>query len=423
MSENSLLAELEWRGLISQTTDRKELSEALDKKPLTLYVGFDPTAPSLHVGNLVVLLALRRFQLAGHRPIALVGGATGLVGDPSGRSDERTLNEEATVKEWVERIRKQVSKFIDFDLTPNGALVANNLDWTAPLSAIEFLRDIGKHFSVNLMLSKDSVSSRLESNGISYTEFSYQVLQSYDFLELFRRENCVLQIGGSDQWGNITAGLDLIRRVTGGSAHALTIPLLAKADGSKFGKTASGSIWLDPELTSPYAFYQYWFNSDDKDVIPFIKVFTFASREETSELEKEVNENPGARNAQRYLACELTSLVHSPEVIERIELVSKALFGQGELSEVDLETLASAANQLPNTVIEGEFPSVIDLFHAAGIVESKSAARRLIKEGGAYINNQRVADESAIPAESELIHGRYLILRKGKKELGVVIRG
>jgi tyrosyl-tRNA synthetase len=271
MSENSLLTELEWRGLISQTTDRKELSEALDKKPLTLYVGFDPTAPSLHVGNLVVLLALRRFQLAGHRPIALVGGATGLVGDPSGRSDERTLNEEATVQEWVERIRKQVSKFIDFDLTPNGALVANNLDWTAPLSAIEFLRDIGKHFSVNQMLTKDSVSSRLESNGISYTEFSYQVLQSYDFLELFRRENCVLQIGGSDQWGNITAGLDLIRRVTGGSGHALTIPLLAKADGSKFGKTASGSIWLDPELTSPYAFYQYWFNSDDKDVIPFIK--------------------------------------------------------------------------------------------------------------------------------------------------------
>jgi tyrosyl-tRNA synthetase len=423
MSENSLLTELEWRGLISQTTDRKELSEALDKKPLTLYVGFDPTAPSLHVGNLVVLLALRRFQMAGHRPIALVGGATGLVGDPSGRSDERTLNEEATVQEWVERIRKQVSKFIDFDLTPNGALVANNLDWTAPLSAIEFLRDIGKHFSVNLMLSKDSVASRLESNGISYTEFSYQVLQSYDFLELFRRENCVLQIGGSDQWGNITAGLDLIRRVTGGSAHALTIPLLAKADGSKFGKTASGSIWLDPELTSPYAFYQYWFNSDDKDVIPFIKVFTFATRDEVIELEKEVSENPGARNAQRYLARELTSLVHAPEVIERIELVSKALFGQGELSEVDLETLASAANQLPNTVIEGEFPSVIDLFHASGIVESKSAARRLIKEGGAYINNQRVADESAIPRESELIHGRYLILRKGKKELGVAIKG
>jgi tyrosyl-tRNA synthetase len=273
------------------------------------------------------------------------------------------------------------------------------------------------------MLSKDSVSSRLESNGISYTEFSYQVLQSYDFLELFRRENCVLQIGGSDQWGNITAGLDLIRRVTGGSAHALTIPLLAKADGSKFGKTASGSIWLDPELTSPYAFYQYWFNSDDKDVIPFIKVFTFATRDEVIELEKEVSENPGARNAQRYLARELTSLVHAPEVIERIELVSRALFGQGELSEVDLETLASAANQLPNTTIEGEFPSAIDLFHAAGIVESKSAARRLIKEGGAYINNQRVADESASPSESELIHGRYLILRKGKKELGVAIKG
>lgn len=422
MGENSLLSELEWRGLISQTTDRKELAAALDQQPLTLYVGFDPTAPSLHVGNLVVLLALRRFQMAGHRPIALVGGATGLVGDPSGRSDERTLNEEGTVLEWVERIRKQVSKFIDFNITPNGALVVNNLDWTSSLSAIEFLRDIGKHFSINLMLSKDSVASRLESNGISYTEFSYQVLQSYDYLELFRRENCILQIGGSDQWGNITAGLDLIRRVTGGSAHALTIPLLAKADGSKFGKTAAGSIWLDPELTSPYAFYQYWFNSDDKDVIPFIKVFTFATREEVSELEKEVSENPGARNAQRYLARQLTRLVHSPDLIEQIELVSKALFGQAELSDVDQATLASAAQQLPMVEIVGEFPSVIDLFHSAGIVDSKSAARRLIKEGGAYINNQRILDEGAIPHQSELIYGQYLILRKGKKELGVAIR-
>ena len=419
---NALLEDLEWRGLIAQSTDRKQLEEALSK-PICLYLGVDPTAPSMHLGNLVVFLVLRRFQLAGHRPIPLVGGATGLVGDPSGKNDERSLNEEKLVSDWVAKIKKQVEKIIDFSDKKTGAIMVNNLDWTKPVSALDFLRDIGKHFSVNQMLTKDSVSSRLESNGISYTEFSYQVLQSYDFLELFRRENCVLQIGGSDQWGNITAGLDLIRRVTGGSGHALTIPLLAKADGSKFGKTASGSIWLDPELTSPYAFYQYWFNSDDKDVIPFIKVFTFSTREETTELEKEVSENPGARNAQRYLARELTSLVHSPEVIDRIELVSKALFGQGELGEVDLETLASAASQLPNTIIEGEFPSVIDLFHAAGIVESKSAARRLIKEGGAYINNQRVADESAIPTESELIHGRYLILRKGKKELGVVIRG
>ena len=260
---SQFLDDLRWRGLIAQTTDEKELATALEK-PITLYIGFDPTAPSIHVGNLVVLLVLRRFQLAGHHPIALVGGATGLVGDPSGRNEERSLNSSEIVEQWVNRIKLQVSSVLDFKVASNPAVVVNNLDWTSPLSAIEFLRDIGKHFSVNQMLTKDSVSSRLESNGISYTEFSYQVLQSYDFLELFRRENCVLQIGGSDQWGNITAGLDLIRRVTGGSGHALTIPLLAKADGSKFGKTASGSIWLDPELTSPYAFYQYWFNSDDK---------------------------------------------------------------------------------------------------------------------------------------------------------------
>jgi tyrosyl-tRNA synthetase len=269
----ALIEDLKWRGLFSQSTDEAALIEAL-KKPTTLYIGFDPTAPSLHVGNLVVLLALRRFQLGGHIPIALVGGATGLIGDPSGKNEERSLNTTDVVAAWVERIRVQVSKYLDFNAKDNAAIVANNLDWTSPLSAIEFLRDIGKHFSVNQMLAKDSVSSRLEAGGISYTEFSYQVLQSFDFLELFRRHNCTLQLGGSDQWGNITAGLDLIRRVESGSAHALTIPLLAKADGSKFGKTAGGAIWLDPEMTSPYAFFQYWLNTDDKDVINFFKVFS-----------------------------------------------------------------------------------------------------------------------------------------------------
>ena len=327
-SQVHLLDDLKWRGLFSQSTDEEALREAM-KKPLTLYIGFDPTAPSLHVGNLVVLLALRRFQLAGHNPIALVGGATGLIGDPSGKSEERTLNTSDVVEQWVGRIKDQVSKFLDFKASPNPAIVVNNLDWTSPLSAIEFMRDIGKHFSVNQMLSKDSVSSRLESGGISYTEFSYQVLQSFDFLELYRRNKCTLQLGGSDQWGNIVGGLDLIRRVEGGSGHALTIPLLAKADGTKFGKTAGGSIWLDPSMTSPYAFFQYWLNTDDKDVINFLKVFSFKSREEIESLEKTHLENPGAREAHRALARELTSLVHSQDICDRVEAAARALFGQG----------------------------------------------------------------------------------------------
>jgi tyrosyl-tRNA synthetase len=299
----NLIEDLRWRGLVAQSTDEAALLESL-KKPITLYIGFDPTAPSLHVGNLVVLLVLRRFQLAGHNPIALVGGATGLVGDPSGRNDERTLNSSEVVEDWVSRIRNQVAAFLDFDAENNPALVVNNLDWTSPLSAIEFLRDIGKHFSVNQMLAKDSVSSRLEAGGISYTEFSYQVLQSYDYLELFRRNNCTLQLGGSDQWGNIVAGLDLIRRVEQGSAHALTVPLLAKADGTKFGKTAGGSVWLDPEMTSPYAFFQFWLNTEDKDVVNFLKVFSFLSHAEIDALEVGHTANPGLREAHRL------SLIH-----------------------------------------------------------------------------------------------------------------
>ncbi len=416
-----LLDDLKWRGLIAQTTDEKALREAL-KKPITLYVGFDPTAPSIHVGNLVVLFVLRRFQLAGHNPLPLVGGATGLVGDPSGKNEERTLNTTDVVAQWVNRIKKQLSKFMDFESKTNPAVMVNNLDWTAPMSAIEFLRDIGKHFSVNQMLNKDAVSSRLEKDGISYTEFSYQVLQSMDYLELYRRYNCTLQIGGSDQWGNITAGLDLIRRVESGSAHALTVPLLTKADGAKFGKTAGGSVWLDPEMTSPYAFFQYWLNSDDKDVVNFLKVFSFKSRAEIEALEKSHNENPGAREAHRELARELTSLVHSPEIAQRVEDAARALFGQGDLTELDETTLAGALSELPRVQVKNgeEIPTWVDLLAATGVVDSKSAARRIVKEGGAYLNNEKVVAEDFRLEKTHFLCGKYAVLRKGKRDLAAV---
>jgi tyrosyl-tRNA synthetase len=416
-----LIDDLKWRGLIAQTTDEAELRKAL-AKPITLYVGFDPTAPSIHVGNLVVLFVLRRFQLAGHNPLPLVGGATGLVGDPSGKNEERTLNTTEVVGQWVDRIKGQLSKFMDFETAKNPAVMVNNLDWTAPMSAIEFLRDIGKHFSVNQMLNKDAVSARLEKDGISYTEFSYQVLQSMDYLELYRRHNCTLQIGGSDQWGNITAGLDLIRRVESGSAHALTVPLLTKADGTKFGKTAGGSVWLDPEMTSPYAFFQYWLNSDDKDVINFLKVFSFKSRAEIEALESAHNANPGAREAHRELARELTSLVHSPEIAVRVEEAARALFGQGDLTSLDEGTLAAALAELPRTQIErgSEMPTWVDLLAATGVVDSKSAARRIVKEGGAYLNNEKVTGEDFRVEKSHFLCGKYAVLRKGKRDLAAV---
>ena len=417
----NLIEDLRWRGLLAQSTDEAALAESL-KKPLTLYVGFDPTAPSLHVGNLVVLLVLRRFQLAGHIPLALVGGATGLVGDPSGKNEERTLNSSDTVSEWVGRIKEQVSVFLDFNTSKNPAKVVNNLDWTSPLSAIEFLRDIGKYFSVNQMLARDSVASRLEAGGISYTEFSYQVLQSYDYLELFRHYNCTLQLGGSDQWGNIVAGLDLIRRVEQGSGHALTVPLLTKADGTKFGKTAGGSVWLDPEMTSPYAFFQYWLNTDDKDVINFLKVFSFKSHAEITELEKSHIENPGLREAHRELARELTTLVHSKEVAERVEAAAKALFGQGDLAQLDLLTLKSALSELPQTKVSSleEIPTWVDLIAATGVVESKSAARRIVKEGGAYLNNEKISGEEFRPSKNDFLCGKYAVLRKGKRDLAAI---
>ena len=417
----NLIEDLRWRGLIAQSTDEKALIDAL-KKPLTLYIGFDPTAASLHVGNLVVLLVLRRFQLAGHNPIALVGGATGLVGDPSGRNDERTLNSNEVVDGWVKGIRKQVAAFLDFDTKVNPAVVVNNLDWTAPLSAIEFLRDIGKHFSVNQMLSKESVSARLEAGGISYTEFSYQVLQSFDFLELYRRNNCTLQLGGSDQWGNIVAGLDLIRRVESGSGHALTVPLLAKSDGSKFGKTAGGSIWLDPTMTSPYAFFQFWLNTEDKDVINFLKVFSFKSHEQITVLENSHALNPGLREAHRALAQELTTMVHGADATARVESAARALFGQGDLAELDETTLTSALAELPRTVIskDQEFPTWVDLLAATGVVDSKSAARRVIKDGGAYLNNEKVLSEEFALTKSSFLCGKYAVLRKGKRDLAAV---
>ncbi len=418
---SALLADLEWRKSLAQTTDRGELENFLNSGSRSLYIGFDPTAPSLHLGNLAVLTVLRRFQLAGHKPIALVGGATGLVGDPSGRNSERTLNEVEVVADWVERIRKQLEGFLDFK-GKNAAVMANNLDWTAPVSAISFLRDIGKHFSVNQMLAKESVSARLEAGGISYTEFSYQVLQAFDFLELFRRNECALQVGGSDQWGNIVAGVDLIRRVEGKSAHALTIPLMTKVDGTKFGKTASGAVWLEPKMTSPYAFFQFFLNSDDRDVEQLLRSFSFKSHEELDALFESLRTNPGAREAHRALAREITTLIHGESETKNVEAAAKALFGQGELKDLDLTTLAGALSELPKTTVAKgtTIPTWVDLIVATGLVESKSAARRIVKEGGAYLNNTKISGEDFAPDSKDLLHGRFLVLRKGKRDLAAV---
>ncbi|TDD01270.1 tyrosine--tRNA ligase [Nonomuraea deserti] len=415
-----ILDDLAWRGLIAQSTDLDALRASMAKGPITVYSGFDPTAPSLHVGHFVPLLTLRRFQLAGHRPIGLVGGATGLIGDPSGRNTERALNSSDIVAEWVERLRGQVGRFLDFDARPNAALMVSNLDWTGELTAIDFLRDIGKHFPVNRMLAREAVSARLSGEGLSYTEFSYQILQSYDYLELFRRYGCTLQIGGSDQWGNITAGADLVRRIEGAHVHALTLPLITKADGTKFGKTAGGALWLDPEMTSPYAFYQYFLNSDDRDVIHYLKVFTFKSREEIEELEKAVAERPFARQAQRALAEDLTELLHGKRELDAVVAASKALFGQGALEELPAATLGAALAEVPKAKVESLGAAFVDLLSDSGLVESKSAARRAVKEGGAYLNNVKITDESYVPTSDDLLAGRYMVLRRGKKSIGGV---
>ena len=417
-----IIDDLSWRGLIAVSTDLHDLRKALDTGQVTVYVGFDPTAPSLHIGNLVQLLTLRRLQLAGHRPIGLVGGATGLIGDPSGKSAERTLNSPEVVANWVERIRGEVSHFLDFTPGPASALLVSNLDWTGNLSAIDFLRDVGKHFPVNQMLSREVVRARLETVGITFTEFSYQVLQANDFLELHRRYGCSLQIGGSDQWGNLVSGVDLIRRVTGDVAHALATPLITKPDGTKYGKTEGEAVWLSPELMSPYAFYQFWINRTDAEVPSLLRVFTFRTRGEIEELERETIERPAARLAQRVLADDLTILVHGDEELVRAVAASEALFGQGDLRAVDEQTLAAALAEVPSVTLRaGEpLPSVADLMAATGIVPSKSAARRAIAEGGAYLNNVKVTDQDAVPQAGDLLYGRFLVLRRGKRTVGGV---
>lgn len=414
-----IVDELKWRGLFALSTDEDALRKALADGPVTFYCGFDPTAPSLHVGHLVQVLTVRRLQQAGHRPLALVGGATGLIGDPRPTA-ERTLNDPETVAGWVGKLRSQIEPFLSFE-GENAAVMVNNLEWTANLSAIEFLRDIGKHFRVNKMLTKDSVARRLESDqGISYTEFSYQILQGMDFLQLYRRHGCTLQQGGSDQWGNLTAGLDLIHRLEpGAEVHALATPLMTKADGTKFGKTEGGAVWLDPEMTTPYAFYQFWLNVDDRDISKYLRILSFRSREELEELERQTEERPQARAAQRALAEELTTLVHGAGQTEAVVAASKALFGQGELAELDGPTLAAALSEVPHVRVT-ELGPVVDLLAEVGLVASKSAARRTVKEGGAYVNNVKVASEDAVPAKEDLLHGRWLVLRRGKKNLAAV---
>jgi tyrosyl-tRNA synthetase len=415
-----ILDELSWRGLVAQTTDADALRRDLHAGVMTLYCGFDPTAPSLHIGSLVPLLALRRFQLAGHRPIALAGGATGLVGDPSGRSTERQLLTEDVVREWTARLGEQMRRFLD-TAGETGAVFADNLDWTAPLSALDLLRDVGKHFPVNQMLARESVSARLDSGGLSFTEFAYQVLQSYDYLELYRRHGCRLQVGATDQWGNITAGLDLIRRVERVTAHALTFPLITDASGQKIGKsTGGGNVWLDPAMTSPYAFYQYLLNIDDADVGTYLRLLTFLSRDEVQELDRATRERPQARTAQRALARELTTLVHDAGQTERVEAASRALFGHGELESLDAATLGAALAEASTTPVATPLPSVVDLLALSGLDASKSAARRTVTEGGAYVNNRRVEDPEAVPDPADLLHGRWLVLRKGKRSVAGV---
>lgn len=410
-----ILDELQWRGLIAQSTDLGALGEALANGPVTLYAGFDPTAASLHAGHLVPLLTLKRFQLAGHRPIVLAGGATGLIGDPR-EVGERTMNSADTVAEWAARIDAQLRRFVDIDDTPTGAVVVNNLDWTGKLSAIEFLRDLGKHFSVNVMLARDTVKRRLEADGMSYAEFSYLLLQSNDFVELNRRYGCVLQIGGSDQWGNIVGGVDLARRLDGSALHGMTVPLVTSSDGKKFGKsTGGGSLWLDPELTSPYSWYQYFVNTADADVIRYLRWFTFLGREEIDELERATAETPHLRRAQRTLAAEMTTLIHGQANTDAVQLASQALFGRAELDELDEATLAAAVGETSIAEYGEARPTIIELLVDTKLSESNKAARRAVSEGGAYVNNTKITDPEWQPADADLLHGRWLVVRRGKK--------
>ncbi len=424
-ARTAVLDDLAWRQMIADHTDLDLLRDAMAAGPISFYGGFDPTAQSLHFGNLVLLVSMRRLQLAGHRPIGLVGGATGLVGDPSGRTSERALHSRDLISEWVERIRSQVERYLSFE-GENAAVIVNNLEWIGGMSAIDWLRDIGKHFSVSRMLAKEAVSARLEAGGISYTEFSYQVMQAVDYLELYRRHGCALQVGGSDQWGNLTAGVDLIRRVEGATVHALATPLITRPDGEKFGKSTGSTLWLEPSLTTPFAFYQWFLNTDDSVVGTYLRVFSFRSHEEILELERGSLTQPDARTAQRALAAEVTELVHGADVAARAARASEALFGQGDLAELDAATLEAAFADLPRAEV-GEsngMPSVLDLLVASGLSDSRGQARRVVAEGGAYVNNRRVSDPSAVPERGELLAGRWLLLRRGKRSLAVAeVRG
>ena len=419
----TILDELAWRELVAQSTDLDALGTAVAAPPLTVYAGFDPTAPSLHAGNLVPLLTLQRFQRAGHRPIVLAGGATGLIGDPRD-SGERTMNTADTVAQWSERIRGQLERFVDFDSSATGAIVDNNLTWTAPLGAIEFLRDVGKHFSVNVMLDRDTIRRRLDGEGISYTEFSYMLLQANDYVELHRRYGCSLQIGGSDQWGNIIAGVRLVRQKLGATVHALTVPLVTAADGTKFGKsTGGGSLWLDPEMTSPYAWYQYFVNTADADVIRYLRWFTFLTIDELAELAEATAERPHERAAQRRLARELTTLVHGQAATEAVEHASGALFGRGELGRLDEATLAAALRETSIAELApGDADGIVDLLVATGLSASKGEARRTIAEGGVSVNNVRVDSDDWAASPSDFLHGRWLVLRRGKRNIAGVHR-
>ena len=423
----TILDELGWRELIAQSTDIDTLAAAAAQPPMTVYCGFDPTAPSLHAGNLVPLLTLQRFQRAGHRPIVLAGGATGMIGDPRD-TGERTMNNADTVAAWSERIRGQLERFVDFDTsatgTATGAIVENNLTWTAPLGAIEFLRDVGKHFSVNVMLDRDTIRRRLDGEGISYTEFSYMLLQANDYVELHQRHGCSLQIGGSDQWGNIIAGVRLVRQKLGASVHALTVPLVTAADGTKFGKsTGGGSLWLDPELTSPYAWYQYFFNTADADVVRYLRWFTFLSADELAELEESTANRPHERAAQRRLARELTTLVHGASATESVEHASGALFGRGELDRLDEATLAAALRETSVAELApGGQGGIIDLLVATGLSASKGEARRTVAEGGVSVNNVRIDSDEWVAGPSDFLHGRWLVLRRGKRNIAGVLR-
>jgi tyrosyl-tRNA synthetase len=410
-----LLKELEWRGLINQVTDEEGLQKLLSEEKITLYSGFDPTADSLHIGHLLPILTLRRFQLAGHHPIALVGGATGLIGDPSGKKSERTLNEKEVVQQWSEKIKEQLSRFLDFETTENPAKIANNYDWIGQLDVISFLRDVGKNFGINYMLAKESVQSRIET-GISFTEFSYMILQSLDFLKLYQNENCKLQIGGSDQWGNITAGLELIRKTEEeAKAFGLTIPLVTKADGTKFGKTEGGAVWLDKEKTSPYEFYQFWINTDDRDVVKYLKYFTFLSKEEIEQLEKELQEAPEKRTAQKALAEEVTKLVHGEEALKQAIKISEALFS-GSISDLTADEIKQGFKDVPSFEFEGEEVALVELLVMSKIVPSKRQAREDVSNGAIYINGERVQDVTKVLTKEDRIEGQFTVIRRGKKK-------